>query len=295
MAFDRDTRRRMKDRAMTLLFLICILIAIIPLGSILYSVTVQGVSVIDTEFFTTSQPIPCSPNPITTCTQGGIENAFVGTLILLALSCLIAIPLGILVGIYLAEYGKGILVLIVRFFTDIMTGVPSIVFGMFIYAAFSLAFPGHAFNAIAGVLALTILVMPWVARMTEEALRLVPNSLREAALALGVPKYKVTTRVVLSAAREGVLTGAVLGMARVGGETAPLIMTTFGNTFLSTRLDQPMAAMPLLVWNFATSPYANWQALAWGAALILVLMMLGLSIAIRLLLRRRFHERRIAA
>ena len=131
--------------------------------------------------------------------------------------------------------------------------------------------------------------------MTEEALRLVPNSLREAALALGLPKYRVTTRVVLSAARDGVITGAVLAMARVGGETAPLIMTAFGNSYLSTRLDQPMEAMSLLVWQFATTPYANWNALAWGAALILVLMMLGLSIAVRLLLRRRFHARRIPA
>lgn len=280
---------------MTLLFILCILIALFPLGSILYSVVLQGASVINAEFFTGSQPIPCSPNPYTSCEQGGIANALVGTLIILALSCMIAIPLGILVGIYLAEYGKGPFVIAVRFFTDVMTGVPSIVFGMFIYAGFTLAFPGRAFSAIAGVLALTVLVLPWVARMTEEALRLVPNSLREAALALGLPKYRVTTRVVLSAARDGVITGAVLAMARVGGETAPLIMTAFGNSYLSTRLDQPMEAMSLLVWQFATTPYANWNALAWGAALILVLMMLGLSIAVRLLLRRRFHARRIPA
>lgn len=295
MRFHRDVRRRLKNRIMTLLFILCLLVAIIPLGSILYSVAVQGASVVNAEFFTGSQPDPCSPNPYTSCEQGGIANALVGTMILLALSCMIAIPLGILVGIYLAEYGKGPFATAVRFFTDVMTGVPSIVFGMFIYAGFTLAFPGRAFSAIAGVLALAVLVLPWVARMTEEALRLVPSALREAALALGVPKYRVTTRVVLSAARDGVLTGAVLGMARVGGETAPLIMTAFGNTFLSTRLDQPMESMSLLVWNFATSPYANWNALAWGAALVLVLMMLGLSIAVRLLLRRRFHERRIAA
>jgi len=219
----------------------------------------------------------------------------VGTLMLLALSCLIAIPLGILAGIYLAEYGKGPLVFGVRFLADVMTGLPSIVFGMFIYAAFLLLLPGRVFSLLAGTLALAVLVLPFVARTTEEALRLVPNSLREAALALGVPKYRVTSRVVLSSAREGVVTGAILAMARIGGETAPGIMTWFGNIYVSTSLDQPIGSMSLLIFYNAASPYANWNALAWGAALILVLMMLGLSIAVRILLRRRFRERRIGA
>lgn len=295
MRFDRDSRRRMKNAVMMGLTVVCIGLALIPLGSILYSITIQGASVINVQFFTQTQPIPCSPNPITACTQGGIAEALVGTLLLLALSCLIAIPLGLLTGIYLAEYGRGPLVLGVRFLADVMTGLPSIVFGMFLYAGFTLVSTGRVFSLLSGSLALAVLVLPFVARTTEEALRLVPNSLREAALALGVPKFRVTGRVLLSTAREGVITGAVLAMGRVGGETAPLIMTAFGNTFISTRLDQPIEAMSLLIFYNAATPYSNWNALAWGAALILALMMLGLSIAVRVLLRRRFRARRIGA
>ncbi len=292
---DRDARRRAKNWVMMALTVVCVGMALVPLGSILYSVAVQGISVINVNFFTQTQPTPCSPNPLTTCSQGGIGQALVGTLLLLSLSCLIAIPLGILTGIYLAEYGKGPLAYAVRFLADVMTGLPSIVFGMFIYASFLILFPGQVFSALAGVLALAFLVLPWVARVTEESLRLVPNSLREAALALGLPKYRVTGRIVLSSAREGVITGAILAMARVGGETAPLIMTAFGNIYYSTQLNQPIGAMSLLIFYNAASPYANWNALAWGAALVLALLMLGLSIAARVLLRRRFRERRIGA
>lgn len=293
--FNRDVRRRLKDRIMAVLALVCIILALIPLGSILATVLARGAGVINAEFFTDVQPVPCSPGSSIGCQQGGIGNAIVGTLLLLALSSAIAIPLGLLAGIYLAEYGRGPLATGIRFFADVMTGLPSIVFGLFIFAAFQLAFPGLVFSALAGALALAFLVVPWVARTSEEALRLVPGSLREAALALGVPKYKVTGRVVLSTAREGIATGALLAMARVGGETAPLIMTAFGNAFYSTRLDQPIETMSLVIFNFGTTPYANWNALAWGAALLLVLMMLGLSVAARFFLRHRFRERRIRA
>ncbi len=294
-SFDRDARRHLKNMILMGLTVVCVLLAVVPLGSILYSIVAQGGAVINVPFFTQTQPIPCSPNPLTACAQGGIAHAIVGTLILLSLSCLIAIPLGILVGIYLAEYGRGPFALGVRFFAEVMTGLPSIVMGMFIYAGFQLAFPGIVFSALAGALALAVLVLPFVARTTEEALRLVPNSLREAALALGVPKSRVTGRVVLSSAREGVITGAILAMGRVGGETAPLIMTAFGNIYMSTNLTQPMETMSLLIFYNASSVYANWNALAWGAALVLALLMLGLSIAVRVVLRRRFRERRIPA
>lgn len=275
------------------LTVVCVLLALVPLGSILYSVASQGASAINVQFFTETQPSPCSPNPLTACTQGGIAQALIGTVLLLAYSCLIAIPLGILAGIYLAEYGRGPLALAVRFLADVMTGLPSIIFGMFIFSSFTLIRPGRVFSLLAGTLALAVLVLPFVARTTEEALRSVPTSLREAALALGIPRYRVTARVVLSSAREGVVTGAVLAMARIGGETAPLIMTGFGSIYVSTSLDQPVGAMSLLIFYNAASPYANWNALAWGAALVLVLMMLGLSIVLRILLRRRFRERRI--
>lgn len=293
--FDRDGRRRLKNVAMLSLTVVCVAAALIPLGSILYTVAVQGASVVNGAFFTNVQPDPCSPSPLAACSQGGIANALVGTLLLLALSCLIAIPLGILTGIYLAEYGKGSMALGVRFLADIMTGLPTIIMGMFIYSSFLLLSPGRVFSLLAGSLALAVLMLPFVARTTEEALRLVPASLREAALALGLPRSRVTGRVVLSSARDGVITGAILAMSRAGGETAPLIMTAFGNPFMSTRLDQPIQAMSLLIYRFAASPYANWNALAWGAALILVIIMLGLSIAVRVLLRRRFRERRIGA
>ncbi len=293
--FDRDGRRRLKNVAMLSLTVVCVAAALIPLGSILYTVAVQGASVVNGAFFTNVQPDPCSPSPLAACSQGGIANALVGTLLLLALSCLIAIPLGILTGIYLAEYGKGSVALGVRFLADIMTGLPTIIMGMFIYSSFLLLSPGRVFSLLAGSLALAVLMLPFVARTTEEALRLVPASLREAALALGLPRSRVTGRVVLSSARDGVITGAILAMSRAGGETAPLIMTAFGNPFMSTRLDQPIQAMSLLIYRFAASPYANWNALAWGAALILVIIMLGLSIAVRVLLHRRFRERRIGA
>lgn len=293
--FDRDARRRLKNMAMMTLTVACLVAALVPLGSILYSVAAQGGSVINGAFFTNVQPAPCTPSPLEACSQGGIANALVGTLLLLALSCLIAIPLGILTGIYLSEYGRGPLARGVRFFADVMTGLPTIVMGMFIYSSFLLISPGRVFSLLAGGLALAVLMLPFVARTTEEALRLVPNSLREAALALGLPRYRVTGRIVLSSARDGVITGAILAMGRAGGETAPLIMTAFGNPYMATGLDQPTQAMSLLIYRFAASPYANWNALAWGAALILVILMLGLSVAVRLLLRRRFRERRIGA
>ncbi len=295
MRFDRDARRRFKNLAMMTLAVACLVVALVPLGSILYSVAVQGGSVINAAFFTNVQPAPCTPSPLEACSQGGIANALVGTLLLLAISCLVAIPLGILAGIYLAEYGRGPLVRGVRFFADVMTGLPTIVMGMFIYSSFLLISPGRVFSLLAGGLALAVLMLPFVARTTEEALRLVPNSLREAALALGLPRYRVTGRIVLSSARDGVITGAILAMSRAGGETAPLIMTAFGNPYMATSLDQPTQAMSLLIYRFAASPYANWNALAWGAALILVILMLGLSVAVRVLLRRRFRERRIGA
>ena len=293
--FDRDARRRFKNIAMMSLTVACLAVALIPLGSILYSVAVQGASVINVSFFTNVQPAPCSPSPLAACSQGGVANAIVGTLLLLLISCLIAIPLGILTGIYLAEYGRGPLAQAVRFLADVMTGLPTIVMGLFIFSSFLIISPGRVYSLLAGSLALAVLMLPFVARTTEEALRLVPNSLREAALALGLPRYRVTARVVLSSAREGVITGAILAISRAGGETAPLIMTAFGNPFMSTRLDQPTQAMSLLIYRLAASPYANWNALAWGTALILVLLMLGLSIAVRVLLRRRFRERRIGA
>lgn len=285
--FDRDARRRAKDRAMSLACLACVAIALVPLGSILAEAVARGLPAIRPEFFAETQPPPCSPQLSGSCPAGGIANALEGTLILVLLSSAVALPFGILVGVYLSEYGHGRLGQAVRFFTDVMTNIPSIVVGIFVYSLLVLVSRDIVFSALSGGAALATIMVPIVARTTEEALRLVSNATREAALALGIPKYRVVLRVILSTARGGLLTGALLAVARVGGETAPLIMTAFGNPFLAQGLDHPVDALTLRIYYYGISPFENWQALAWGSALLLVLLMLGISMASRLLLRQR--------
>lgn len=293
--FDRDTRRRWKSHAISAAALACVVIALIPLGSILVEATSRGLGAVKPEMFTQSQPPPCNPATSGTCPTGGIANAIQGTLILVVIASLISLPAGILTGIYVSEFGANRLGGVIRFFMDIMTEIPSIVVGIFIYTLLlELSVLGWidrrlVFSAIAGVLALAIIMVPIVARTAEEALKLVPTSTREAALALGIPKYRVTLRIVLSSARSGLLTGGLLAVARAGGETAPLIMTAFGNPFMFQGFDRPIEALPRIIYYYGISPFPNWQELAWGATLILVLMMLGISVASRILLRQRFR------
>jgi len=290
---NRDVWRRWKSRALSAAAFLCVLIALAPLGSILVEATSRGLQAIGPGLFTENQPPPCNPAVTSDCPTGGIANAIQGTIVLVSLAALLSLPLGILSGIYVSEYGNNRLGRGVRFFTDIMTEIPSIVVGVFVYTLLlELAILGFVdrklvFSTLSGVLALATIMVPIVARTSEEALRLVPVVVREAALALGIPKYRVTLRIVLSSARSGLVTGALLAVARAAGETAPLIMTAFGNPFGFQGLDQPAEAIPRIIFYYGISPFPNWQGLAWGAALLLVLLMLSISVASRLVLRSR--------
>lgn len=285
-------RRKIVDRLMTVAALACVVLALIPLGSILYTSAVKGYSSINVAFFTQNQPLGCIPS-LGPCQSGGIANAIEGTFILVAIASLIALPVGLLAGIYLSEYGRlsrfghG-----VRFVADVMTGIPSIVVGIFVFALFLLLAQDGVvpttwvLSTFAGSIALAIIMIPIVARTVEEALRLVPTTLREAALALGIPRWRTILRIVLSTGRAGVVTGALLAVARAAGETAPLILVVGGSLFGFGGLDRPTAAMPLTIYIFGLSGISNWTSLAWGTALFLVLIMLGISLTARLALRR---------
>jgi phosphate transport system permease protein len=274
-----------------------VIIALIPLGSILVEAASRGLHAVGPAMFTENQPPPCNPETSGTCSTGGIANAIQGTLILISLAALISLPAGVLTGVFVSEYGNNRLGRTVRFFTDILTEIPSIVVGIFVYtlllesANLGWVDVRLVFSTIAGVLALAVIMVPIVARTSEEALRLVPTATREAALALGIPKYRVTLRIVLSSARGGLLTGSLLAVARAAGETAPLVMTAFGNPFGFQGLNQPIEAMPRIIFYYGISPFPNWQELAWGSALILVLLMLSISVVARVLLRSRFGVR----
>ena len=283
--FDRDTRRRWFDVAMSVAALACVGIAILPLGSILFEASVRGAQAITPSFLR----LPAG--------SGGIANSIQGTLVLIGLTGLVALPVGILTGIYLAEFGRNRIGGAVRFFVDVMTQIPSIVVGIFAYSfILELGIAGIVsrrlvFSTITAVIALSTIMIPFVARTSEEALRLVTTSTREAALALGIPRYKVILRVVLPSCASALVTGGLLGIARVGGETAPLIMTAFASPDFFTGLDQPIDALPLRVFRFAISPSLADNRAAWGASLILVVMMLGISIASRAVIRLRSVKR----
>jgi phosphate transport system permease protein len=288
MNFDRSTRRKIVDRTVTALALLCVVAALIPLGSIIYTAVARGIQVMSIHFLVGAEPQACTPGVTPNCQFGGIGPAIEGTLVLLALSSLIVIPLGILIGIFVSEYGLGRTGRVVSFFTEVMSGIPSIIVGVFVYSMILLLFPSIVFSTISGSAALAIIMLPIVARTTEEALHLVPATIREAALALGIPKYRTTLRVVLSAGRSAVITGAMLAVMRAGGETAPLLFTAFGNRFGFQGLTQPVEAVPPIIYYWGLSPFGNWVSDAWGAALVLILIMLGISVAARLALRQRF-------
>jgi phosphate transport system permease protein len=288
MRFDRTARRRWVNHLAGVATLACVGIALIPLASILFEAASRGLRVLSVSFLISPEPTPCSPIPGVACATGGIAPALEGTLVLIGLSSVIALPVGILAGAYLSEYGRHRPGRTVSFLADVMTGFPSIVVGVFVYALFLLFFPQIVFSTLSGTIALAIIMIPIVARTTEDALRLVPSTVREAALALGIPRYRTTLWVVLASGRSALLTGAVLAVMRGGGEAAPLLLTAFGNPHGFQGVDQPTEAVPPLIFNFATQPYANWQSDAWGAALVLILLMLGVSVTARVLLRRKF-------
>ena len=244
--------------------------------SVLFS---NGLAALDWNMFTQSSPAPGSEG-------GGLANAIVGSLMMVTFSVLVSTPVGILAGIYLAEYGdRSKMAELTRFVTDIMLSAPSIVLGLFVYAI-AVATVGN-FSGWAGSLALSLIAVPVVVRTTENMLRLVPGSLREAAFALGAPHWKVATMVTLRAARSGVVTGLLLAVARISGETAPLLFTALNNQFFSLDMSKPMANLPVMIYQFALSPYDNWIRLAWGGALLITLSVLVLNIVARVFLREK--------
>jgi phosphate transport system permease protein len=252
-------------------------LAILPLAAILGMLIVKGAGSLDWNFFTKSA-VPLGE------TGGGFANAIVGTLVIVGLACAIGVPVGVGAGIYLAEFGGGRFGWTVRFVADTMNGVPSIVIGIFAWTW--IVRPSGRFSALAAAAALSVILAPIVARTTEEMVRLVPNSLREAALALGYPRWRTSLTVVVHTARAGIVTGCLVAVARVAGETAPLIFTALGNQFFSTRILEPMAALPLQVYVYAVGPYDEWHRQAWAGALVLILLVLGLGILARLVTRR---------
>ena len=246
---------------------------------ILSVLVIKGFSSINLDLFTHSTPAPGSDG-------GGLANAIVGSLMLIGCCTLISTPVGVLAGLYLSEYGdRSKVAAVTRFVTDIMLSAPSIVIGLFVYA-FVVAQVRH-FSGWAGTIALALIAIPVVVRTTENMLRLVPGSLREAAYALGTPKWKVAFMITLRAAQSGVMTGILLALARVSGETAPLLFTALNNQFFSTNMNAPMANLPVVIFQFAMSPYDNWVDLAWGGALLITFAVLGLNILARVVFREK--------
>jgi len=273
-----DQMRKSISAVMTTGTAVCTFAAVGILLVILSHIAIQGVGSLNFRFLVDS------PKPVGE--GGGIGNAILGSVVLLGLSSAFGLPLGIAVGIYLSEIGRGRIAGGVRFIVDTLTGIPSIVMGVFVYAIVVL--PMKHFSAFAGGVALALIMVPIVARTTEEMLKLVPHSLREGALALGAPQWRVVLGVVVPAAASGIATGAMLAVARVSGETAPLLFTAFGSRFFSTDLNQPIASLTVQIYNYAISPYDEWHAQAWAATLVLMTLILGINIIVRILTRRRF-------
>ncbi|MCC2686452.1 MAG: phosphate transporter rane protein 2, PhoT family [Paenibacillaceae bacterium] len=275
-------RRKFVNRLMLGIVILLTALAIIPLICIVGYIIYKGLPAINWDFFT-KLPVPVGES------GGGIGNSIIGTLILVAIASVVGIPIGILSAVYLSEYKPaGAFSSCVRFVVDVMLGIPSIVLGIFAYLTFVKPF-GH-FSAISGGLALALLMIPIVGRSTEEILKLVPNTIREGAYALGVPKWKTILRIVLPYATKGIVTGVMLGVARVAGETAPLLLTAFGNHFWSKNINEPIASLPAQIFEYAKSPFDDWIQKAWGAALVLIVLVLTLNVIARVITRGRFKN-----
>ncbi len=274
----RRWRRRFTSGVMTGLVALLSFLAVLALVLILGDLVARGASSLDWSFFT-KNPVPAGES------GGGVANAIVGTGIIVGLAALIGLPIGIGTGLYLAEYGSGRLGWIVRFVADVLNGTPSIVVGIFAWTW--LVKPMGHFSALAGSVALAVLMVPMLARTTEEMVRLVPHSLREAALALGYPRWRTSLRVIARTALAGIVTGCLVGIARVAGETAPLLFTALGNLNFSTSVLYPMQTLSLQIYVYATGPFDEWHRLAWAAALVLMGLVLLLSLAARWAIRQR--------
>jgi len=287
MRFDRKARRKTFSLAMTVLSGIAILIIFVPLAAVIYEAADLGGADLSVGFFTQPLPLPCTPHLGVTCPKGGIAPAIQGTLILVGLASLLAVPLGVAAAIFAVEYGgERRLARIIGLVADVMSGVPSIVVGVFIYSVVLFYDPTIVYSTVSGSLALAVIMTPIVTRTSEEALRTVPNSVREAALALGISRWKTSLRIVLVTALPGVLTGILLAVARAAGEAAPLLLTDSGSFRGFLGFNQQVANLPIVIFEFAASPYQNWIALAWGAALVLIIMILAINILSRWVLDR---------
>ena len=274
-------KRRIASRIGLALSMSAMAVGLAVLIWILYVLFSNGFAAVDLNLFTQDTPAPGTEG-------GGLRNAIVGSLMIVALTVLVSTPIGVLAGIYLTEFGdESKTAELTRFVTDIMLSAPSIVLGLFVYAI-AVSTVGN-FSGYAGSLALSLISIPVVMRTTENMLRLVPGSLREAAFALGAPRWKVSTMVTLRAAKSGVMTGILLAIARISGETAPLLFTALNNQFFSTNMGAPMANLPVVIFQFAMSPYDNWVRLAWAGALLITMTVLLLNILARVVFREKVH------
>ena len=280
-------RRRIIDRIMSGVFIAMLIFAVIPLALLLFEVVIKGGSVISLSFLTNLPKPPNTPG-------GGIANALEGSLIMVGLGTLISVPIGVGAGIFFSEWPESKLTPISSFMNDVLAEFPSIVIGVFVYVLLVLSHvTGEGQSSLAGAIALSIIMIPIVARTTEESLKIVPNSLREASMALGITRWKTIIRIVISTGKNGLATGILLAIARAAGESAPLLLTAYTFSFYyPTTLFQPTQALPVLIFYYGTSPFHDWQAEAWGAALILVVIMLGLNLSVKLIIGRRFSEMR---
>lgn len=272
------TKRRIINGFNLAMSLAAMVFGLFWLGWILVTLFQAGINAISVDMFTQITPPPGE--------SGGLRNAIIGSLMMTTVGTLIGTPIGIMAGVYLAEYGdRGWLAPTTRFINDILLSAPSIVIGLFVYAVY-VAKVGH-FSGWGGALALSIIVIPVVIRTTENMLKLVPNSLREAAAALGAPQWKIISMITIRASRAGILTGILLAIARISGETAPLLFTALNNQFDSWNMNTPMANLPVVIFQFAMSPYEDWQRLAWGGALLITIAVLSLNILARVLFRQK--------
>ena len=265
--------RRAWNTALIAGCVLCCAAVILPLALLFWHLLSHGLSALSWGFFIHM------PKPVGEV-GGGMANAIIGTLIMVSLGLAIAVPIGVGSGLYLAEHGDGRFGAVLRYTADVMSGVPSIVIGVATYGLVVISM-GH-FSALAGGIALGLLMIPTIVRSTEEVVRLVPDSYRHAALALGAPRWKVTQQIVLPAARAGILTATLMAMARAAGETAPLLFTALGNRFWSLSLDRPMASLPVMIYDYARAPYSDWNRQAWAGALVLMLLVTAVSAALRI-------------
>lgn len=264
--------RKLKNILFQLSLYICAALVIIPLLLIIIFVFKMGASSLNLDFFT------ALPKPVGEA-GGGMKHAILGTLYLISIGSLISIPLGLLCGIYLSEFGKNKVASVLRLTIDMLTGVPSIVIGIFAYII--IVVPLKGFSAMAGGVALSIIILPIVCRSTEEILKLVPGHIREAGLALGLPRWRVIFNIVVKGNLSSLITGIMLAISRAAGETAPLLFTAFGNMYLSYEIDEPMASLPVQIYNYAISPFDDWQRQAWAGAFVLIVLVLGINLLAR--------------